>query len=105
MDEERARTIWESEIDRLELDVIRVERLIRGLVATPAEPWAAPPVLGPVPAELRERVSLLLERQQEAQQTLVLALAEAQKRAAHAKRVAAIRGRLTTDPVHLDREA
>ena len=105
MDAERIRIIWESEIDRLELEVIRIERLVRGLVAAPTEPWSAPSVPGPIPEDMRERAISLLERQEIAQEALVLALAEAQKQAEYAERVAAVRGRTATDPIYLDLQA
>lgn len=105
MDHDRIRAVWESEIDRLELEVIRVERLVRGLVSAPSEPWCEPAVPGPMPHDLRERATSLLERQEIAQEALVLALAEAQKQVLYAERVAEIRGRRNAEPIYLDLEA
>lgn len=105
MNQDRLRAVWESEIDRLELEVIRVERLVRGLVAAPAEPWSPPAVPAPMPTDLIPRASELLERQEVAQRALVLALAAAQKQAAYAERVVDLTGRRGTEPVYLDLEA
>ena len=45
MNRDRARAVWEAELERLELDVISVERLLRGLESAPIEPWRPPAVL------------------------------------------------------------
>jgi hypothetical protein len=105
MNHDRIRAIWETEIDRLELEVIRVERLVRGLVSAPDEPWRPPAVPGPMPHDLVPRANELMERQELAQQALVLALAEAQRQAAYADRVAEITGRPSAEPVYLDLQA
>lgn len=105
MDHDRIHAIWETEIDRLELEVIRVERLVRGLVSAPEEPWRPPAVPGPIPADLVQRVTSLLERQDIAKDALVLALAEAQRQVAYADRVVEITGRRTNEPIYLDLEA
>lgn len=105
MNEDRVRSIWETEIDRLELEVIRIERLLRGLHAAPEEPWQPPAVPGPIPFDLLERAIDLLDRQQEAREALKVALAEAQKQVAYADRVARVSGRSLADPIYLDLEA
>lgn len=105
MDQERIRIIWESEIDRLELEVIRIERLVRGLVSAPEEPWCPPAVPGPVPSDLIPRATSLLERQEIAKEALVLALAEAQRQVTYADRVVEITGRRAAEPVYFDLQA
>ncbi|MBO9521604.1 MAG: hypothetical protein J7518_08715 [Nocardioidaceae bacterium] len=105
MNADRIRSIWETEIDRLELEVIRIERLLRGLHAAPAEPWQPPAVPEPIPADLLARATDLLDRQEIARTALKDALAEAQKQVAYADRVAQVTGRSLTEPVYLDLEA
>lgn len=105
MNHDRIRAVWETEIDALELDVIRTERLVRGLVGAPAEPWKPPAVPGPMPSDLVPRAAELLERQEEARAALAVALVEAQKQVAYAQRVARVTGRQLAEPVYLDLEA
>lgn len=106
METERARAIWENEIDRLELEVIRTERLIRGLTSAPLEPWAPPAVPGPMPADLISRATELLERQEAAREALTAALADAQRQTAYAERVMQMTGRKRpSEPIYLDLEA
>lgn len=105
MDHERIRAVWENEIDRLELEVIRVERLVRGLVGAPHEPWRPPIVPGPMPADLVSRASELQERQDRARAELAIALADAQKQIVYADRVVEITGRRSSGPIYLDLEA
>jgi hypothetical protein len=105
MSPERIRAIWENEIDRLELEVIRVERLVRGLVSTPTEPWRPPAVPGLLPEDLVDRVTELLGRQEEAKEALELALGDAQRQIAYADHVATVTRQHTHGPVYLDLEA
>lgn len=105
MSENRVRIVWENELDRLELDILRIERLVRGLVAAPDAPWSPPVVPGPIPADLLPRADDLLRRQEEARARLVVALDEAQKQATYADKVIQITGRRSTGPVYLDLEA
>lgn len=105
MNDDRIRAIWETEIDRLELEVIRSERLLRGLQATPAEPWQPPAVASPIPPDLLERATELLERQEDARAALGAALADAQRQVACADRVARLTGRSLRQRVHFDLEA
>lgn len=104
MNHDRIRAIWETEIDRLELEVIRIERLVRGLVGAPEEPWQPPAIPAPMPADLMPRAAELLERQEKARAELRVALTEAQRQVAYADRVARA-SRQLTEPVYLDLEA
>ena len=63
MNRDRARAVWEAELERLELDVISVERLLRGLESAPIEPWRPPAVLGAMPVDLAAKACELLARQ------------------------------------------
>lgn len=102
---DRVRAVWETELERLELEVISVERLIRGLEAAPVEPWAPPPVLGAMPVDLAARAQDLLARQRVAAKALAAALEQAQKQVAFAGRVIDITGRTPSEPIYFDLEA
>jgi hypothetical protein len=105
MRDDRARAVWEVELDRLEVDVIRVERLVRSLDALPLEPWNPPPVPGQMPADLALRAEDLLDRQERAIAELRGALTEAQRQLAYADRVSDAVGPSAARPVYLDLEA
>jgi hypothetical protein len=105
MNHDRIRAIWETEIDRLELEVIRIERLVRGLISAPVDPWKPPAVPGEMPTDLIPRAAELLSRQEEARAALAVALVEAQRQVAYAERVAGATGRTLTEPIYLDLEA
>lgn len=105
MYDDRLRAVWETEIDRLELDVIRAERLLKGLATMPTEPWDPPVIPGQMPADLAARAQELLDRQERATARLTIALADAQRQISYADRVNHISGRADTAPVYLDLEA
>ncbi len=105
MDAERTRAVWDMELDRLELDVIAVERLLRGLETAPLTPWSPPAVLGAMPVDLAARALDLLNRQAKAADLLQDALARSQKQVAFAGRVIDITGRGPAEPIYLDLEA
>lgn len=102
---DRIRAVWEEELERLELEVISVERLVRGLEASPIEPWSPPAALGSMPVDLAARAQELLARQRQASRALTEALEVARKQVAYAGRVIDITGRSYTDPVYFDLEA
>ncbi|MCZ4499399.1 MAG: hypothetical protein JWQ74_1952 [Marmoricola sp.] len=105
MNRDRLRAVWETELERLELEVISVERLIRGLDAAPIEPWRPPAVLGSMPVDLAARAQDLLTRQRQASKALTAALEQAQKQVAYAGHVIDITGRFPAEPVYFDLEA
>lgn len=105
MYDDRLRAVWETEIDRLELDVIRAERLLKGLTSMPTEPWDPPVVPGQMPADLAARAQDLLDRQERATARLTVALTEAQRQISYTDRVTGVSGRAVTAPVYLDLEA
>lgn len=104
MKDDRIRAVWETELERLELEVISVERLIRGLEAAPIEPWNPPAVLGSLPVDLAARAQDLLARQRTASQALTAALQKAQKQVSYAGRVIDITGRMP-EPIYFDAQA
>lgn len=55
--------LWEIELDRLELDVMRVERALRQDDAVRTDVWSVPTLPGPLPAELVDRALQLAARQ------------------------------------------
>lgn len=99
--DDRIRELWEYELDRLELDVLRTERLLKGLDSLPVESWCPPAVPGQMPADLADRAQDLLDRQERAIGTLHTSLSAAQRQLAYTDRVA---GGRTSDPVYLDLE-
>lgn len=105
MNEHSIRAVWEAELDRLELDVLRVERILKGLSALPTEPWAPPAIPGQMPADLFGRAQSLLDRQEQVTAELGTALVSAQKQIAFGDRVADATGQGPTGPVYLDLEA
>ena len=102
---DRIRAVWETELEHLELEVISVERLIRGLDTAPIEPWSPPASLGSMPVDLAARAQELLARQRVAAQALAAALENAQKQVAFASRVIDITGRAPAEPIYFDLEA
>ncbi len=100
------RTAWVAALDRLELDVAHAETLLRSASAEelPAlEPWAPPPVRGPLPSDLEPRARMVLERQ------LAVAHAVTQRvtlTGRHRRFTQAIRDTASPDlPVYLDLNA
>jgi hypothetical protein len=105
MEQDRLRAVWDIELDRLELDVIRAERLLKGLDALPTEPWNPPVIPGQIPLDLAARAQELLDRQERVTGALGLALAAAQKQVAYAAHAQRLAGRDRSVPVYLDLEA
>ena len=105
MERDRARAVWETELERLELEVISIERLLRGLESAPIEPWHPPAVLGAMPVDLAARAQELLARQIAATTALSSALVQAQKQVAYTDRVIDITGRSLAEPIYFDLEA
>lgn len=105
MDAERTRAVWDIELERLELNVIAVERLVREIEAVSLEPWTPPVLPGAMPVDLAARALDLLNRQSTAASQLREALARSQNQVAFAGHVIDITGRGPADPIYLDLEA
>lgn len=105
MYDDRIRSVWQTELDRLELDVIRAERLLKGLSTMSTEPWDPPLVPGQIPADLAVRAQDLLDRQERATTSLAAALDDARRQIGYADRVTDMTGRAAAGPVYLDLEA
>jgi hypothetical protein len=106
------RAVWEAELDRLELDVVRVERLLSGaddassaVQGASGRPWSPPAVPGPMPADLFPRARDILERQTRAEGALREALSSAQKQLAYGSRVSDATAPGRAQPVYVDLEA
>ena len=54
---------WEVELDRLELDVIRAQRLVQAVDPVEHVHWRPPALVGPMPEHLLPRARDILERQ------------------------------------------
>jgi hypothetical protein len=103
--DDRVRAVWECELDRLELDLIRVERLLKGLVTLPTDPWNPPAIPGQMPADLAMRAQDLLDRQHRAITELGSALAAADRQLTSSTRYAGATSAAPAVPVYLDLEA
>ncbi|SDS43270.1 hypothetical protein SAMN04488570_1869 [Nocardioides scoriae] len=76
-----SRLAWETELDRLELDLHRAERLLAASRSLEAPPeWIAPADRGPMPAYLLPRARELHARQQELMQRLAVSLEATMRR-------------------------
>ena len=93
--------LWQLELDRLELDVMRAERALAtdGLVKT--DHWEQPCVPGPLPLDLRERATEIHARQQELLATLMERLCVNQRHQAVTESVSRVSTRNQL-PVYLD---
>lgn len=99
------RAVWEDELDRLELEVLRVERMLGGAGPLPADSWTPPAVRGPMPDDLVPRARDLLERQDRASTALREALASAHKQIAFGARVSDATTAAGSLPVYVDLQA
>lgn len=61
--EERHHLHWATALDRLELEVILAERMVKDPTRPAPDSWDEPLLEGPIPADLRERALELRERQ------------------------------------------
>ena len=85
--QDRQHLIWETALDRLELDVLRAEQLTARQATFDLEPWDEPHLDGPIPDDLVERALALRARQQEVRTALVNALGALSRQHAFADRV------------------
>ena len=107
MNQRSFRAEWEAELNRLELDVVRVERMLAGdSTSVPVtRPWMPPVVREPLPHDLVPRARALLDRQDRAGTALRRALASAGKQLAYGSRVGDATTSGPAQPVYLDLEA
>ncbi|MGZ4445122.1 MAG: hypothetical protein ACXVWZ_00615 [Nocardioides sp.] len=95
---------WETALDRLELDVMRAERMLDDATITGIESWDEPQLAGPIPPDLVERALEILERQERVQRVLAERLGELRAQHEFAERVDRATGRVRR-PVYVDVEA
>ena len=67
-------TAWEIQLDRLELEILRAERLIKAMAPLQDPDWEAPASLGRMPVQLLPRAVEIAERQRVAEAALQRAL-------------------------------
>ena len=100
-DAPRRHLIWETALDRLELDVLRAEQMVANPARYDLEPWDEPLVDGPLPGDLVDRALDLRARQQGVQRRLVEALQTLSRQSAFTERVDRATAR-TNRPVYVD---
>ncbi|MGY1685821.1 hypothetical protein ACI8AK_09535 [Geodermatophilus sp. SYSU D00867] len=89
------RAEWVGVLEEMEVEVLDAERAIRGNRAEEIaawgrrmEDWTPPSVLGPVPADLRERAARLLQHQLAVAEELVERITQSQRQRDVAARMA-----------------
>ena len=101
-DESRQHLIWETALDRLELDVLRAEQMLsRHPAPHDPEPWDEPLVDGPLPHDLLDRALDLRARQEAIQRQLAQALQALSRQSAFTDRVDRATAR-HSGPVYVD---
>ncbi|TIC78621.1 hypothetical protein [Nocardioides sp. GY 10127] len=93
---------WQVTLDKLELDVLRVESALARGRTPEIEPWQPDPHLGALPAPLRPRAEQLCRRQTEAAERLADKLHQVHREQALADTVSRLSGR-SVDPIYVDR--
>ena len=79
MTADRETLAWETELDRLELDILRTERLLASLAPVEAAAWETPRLPGPMPEHLLPRAQEIHERQSRLLSALLLAMRHTQR--------------------------
>ena len=74
MTTDREALAWETELDRLELEIIRAERLLSCLTPVEAATWEAPELPGPMPGHLLPRAQEIHERQSRVLSEILVAM-------------------------------
>lgn len=99
------RTAWVAALDELDADVARVEELVKDSQRVrdlpPADPWAPPAGLGPLPLDLKPRADAILTRQLQATRELAVAIAANRQQAKFAAKVESGYGK--APPSYVDR--
>lgn len=102
--EQRHHLYWETALDRLELDVLRAERMLDDATAEPLESWDEPQLAGPIPDDLVERALAIRARQEAVMAALAASLGDVRRQHEFAERVDRATGR-ADHPVYLDLDA
>jgi hypothetical protein len=80
---------WEIELDRLELDIVHVERLIQAMKPLERSDWVAPALSTPLPQHLVARATDIHERQRKALTKILRSLTQAQRHQRYVDRTSA----------------
>lgn len=98
---------WETALDRLELEVIYIERLIIDPDAEheALDPWDEPRLTGPIPADLVERAVEIRSRQERAERALAEALDRTRQQHQFAARVDRATGGRSRPAIYVDVDA
>lgn len=97
-------TEWTLVLDRLERDVLAVERVLAGDAPVSGgdfEPWRVPRTSGPLPVGLAERARHIAHRQVAVQAALVERMRSARQQAAVVRRL----GTRSPGPAYVDTQA
>ena len=98
---------WETALDRLELEVIYVERLLVDPDADheALDPWDEPHLAGPIPDDLVERAIEIRARQERAERALSHVVDRTRRQHQFAARVDRATGGRSVPSVYLDVDA
>lgn len=95
---------WETTLERLELDVLLLERFLADPTRPLPEPWAVPSIGEPLPDGLRARAEQVRERQERAREAVSAVMSTVTRQRHYAATVdRAVR--LAPPPVYLDLHA
>lgn len=105
--EGRNHLYWETALDRLELEVLFVEKLVVDPTSEheALEPWDEPQLTGPIPTDLVDRAVEIRTRQERAERALTRALAGARRQHQFAARVDRATGGHSRPAVYVDVDA
>lgn len=98
---------WETALDRLELEVIYVERLLINPDSTheALDPWDEPQLTGPIPDDLVDRAIAIRTRQERAERALAHVVDRTRRQHQFAERVDRATGGQSRPAVYVDVDA
>jgi hypothetical protein len=98
---------WETALDRLELEVLYVEKLIVDPTSEheALDPWDEPQLAGPIPTDLVDRAVEIRTRQERAERALSNVLARTRRQHQFAARVDRATGGHSRPAVYVDVDA
>jgi hypothetical protein len=98
---------WETALDRLELEVILVERLLTdpSWEHEALDPWDEPQLTGPIPTDLVDRAVEIRHRQQRAERALAPVLDRTRRQHRFADRVDRATGAPSGPAIYVDVDA
>lgn len=99
------RLAWEVALDRLELDLVVVERLQRLMDPPPLDIWDVPEIEGPIPADLLPRALDIQVRQAAVLEAVADSLTSTRRHRAYADKVSSSNGQGLIAPAYIDLSA